>query len=138
MKAKLLILWLVAAAALPSELNKDQVKQIEEFSFIPKLNLTYQEQNTIHRKAFVALQVLDIYSTYRALKYDCVMEMNPILGDVPTIPEMVALKSIAQGHVLLKEDVSNEAFILMNTMSTLVVVNNYKVWDKARRVCGKR
>ena len=129
---------LVAAVALPSELNKVQDKQIEEFSFIPKLNLTYKEQNAIHRKAFVVLQVLDIYSTYRALKYDCAIEMNPILGDVPSVSEMVLLKSIANGYVVLQEDVSNEAFMLMNTASTLVLVNNYKVWDKARQVCGKR
>ena len=129
---------MVAALALPSELSKDQVKELEEFSFIPKLNLTYHEQNAMHRKAFVVLQVLDIYSTYRALKYDCVMEMNPILGHVPTVSEMVLLKGIANGYVVLKEDVSNEAFIAMNTASTLVLVNNYKVWDKARRVCGKR
>ena len=138
MKAKLLTLWLVAALALPSELSKDQVKELEDFSFIPKLNLTYQEQNAMHRKAFVALQVLDIYSTYRALKYDCAVEMNPILGHVPTVSEMVLLKGIANGYVVLQEDVSNEAFIVMNTASTLVLVNNYKVWDKARRVCGKR
>lgn len=129
---------MVAALALPSELSKDQVKQLEEFSFIPKLNLTYQEQNGMHRRAFVALQVLDIYSTYRALKYDCAIEMNPILGDIPTVSEMVLLKSIANGYVLLHEDVSNQAFMIMNTASTLVLVNNYKVWDKARRVCGKR
>lgn len=129
---------MVAAVALPSELNKVQDKQIEEFSFIPKLNLTYKEQNAIHRKAFVVLQVLDIYSTYRALKYDCAIEMNPILGDVPSVSEMVLLKSIANGYVVLQEDVSNEAFMLMNTASTLVLVNNYKVWDKARQVCGKR
>ena len=129
---------LVAAVALPSELNKVQDKQIEEFSFIPKLNLTYKEQNAMHRKAFVVLQVLDIYSTYRALKYDCAIEMNPILGDVPTVSEMVLLKSIANGYVVLQEDVSNEAFMLMNTTSTLVLVNNYKVWDKARQSCGKR
>ena len=129
---------LVAAVALPSELNKVQDKQIREFSFIPKLNLTYKEQNAMHRKAFVVLQVLDIYSTYRALKYDCAIEMNPILGDVPSVSEMVLLKSIANGYVVLQKDVSNEAFMLMNTASTLVLVNNYKVWDKARRVCGKR
>jgi hypothetical protein len=129
---------LVAAVALPSELNKVQDKQIQEFSFIPKLNLTYKEQNAMHRKAFVVLQVLDIYSTYRALKYDCAIEMNPILGDVPSVSEMVLLKSIANGYVVLQEDVSNEAFMLMNTASTLVLVNNYKVWDKARQACGKR
>jgi hypothetical protein len=28
--------------------------------------------------------------------------------------------------------------MLMNTASTLVLVNNYKVWDKARQACGKR
>ena len=129
---------MVAAVALPSELSKDQVKELEEFSFIPKLNLTYQERNAMHRRAFVGFQSLDIYSTYRALKYDCAIEMNPILGHVPTVPEMVLLKSVANGYVVLKEDVSNQAFIVMNTASTLVLVNNYKVWDKARRVCGKR
>lgn len=129
---------MVAALALPSELSKDQVKELEEFSFIPKLNLTYQERNAMHRRAFVGLQILDIYSTYRALKYDCAIEMNPILGYVPTVPEMVLLKSVANGYVVLKEDVSNQAFIVMNTASTLVLVNNYKIWDKARRVCGKR
>ena len=127
----------MAAAALPSELSKAQVKQIEEFTFAPALNLTYREEN-LHKKAFVALQVLDIYSTYRALKYDCVMEMNPILGHVPTLPEMITLKSIAQGHVLLNENVSDRAYIVMNTASTLVVVNNYQVWDKARKRCTKR
>jgi hypothetical protein len=64
--------------------------------------------------------------------------MNPILGHVPTVSEMVLLKSIANGYVVLQKDVSNEAFMIMNTASTLVLVNNYKVWDKARRVCGKR
>ena len=96
------------------------------------------KKNNLHKEAFIALQVLDIYSTYRALKYNCVMEMNPILGDVPTIPEMIALKSIAQGHVLFNESVSDEAYVFMNVGSTLVVVNNYQVWDKARKRCTKR
>ena len=129
---------LVAAVALPSELSKAQVKQIQEFTFAPALNLTYHEESEVHKEAFIALQILDIYSTYRALKYNCVMEMNPILGDVPTRPEMIALKSIAQGHVLFNENVSDETYIFMNVGSTLVVVNNYQVWDKARKTCTKR
>ena len=129
---------LVAAVALPSELSKAQVKQIQEFTFAPALNLTYHEENELHKEAFIALQILDIYSTYRALKYDCVEETNPILGDVPTIPQMVALKSIAQGHVLLNESVSKKEYTFMNVGSTLVVVNNYQVWNKARKRCTKR
>ena len=128
----------MAAAALPSELSKAQVKQIQEFTFAPALNLTYREKDNLHKEAFIALQVLDIYSTYRALKYNCVMEMNPILGDVPTIPQMIVLKSAAQGHVLFNESVSDEAYMFMNIGSTLVVVNNYQVWDKARKRCTKR
>ena len=50
MKAKLLTLWLVAALALPSELSKDQVKELEEFSFIPELEVTFIEQNTMHHR----------------------------------------------------------------------------------------
>ncbi len=129
---------LVAAVALPSELSKAQVKQIQEFTFAPALNLTYHEENELHKEAFIALQILDIYSTYRALKYDCVQETNPILGDVPTIPQMVVLKSIAQGHVLSNKNVSSEAYTFMNVGSTLVVVNNYQVWNKARKRCTKR
>jgi len=129
---------LVAAVALPSELSKAQVKQIQEFTFAPALNLTYHEKNDLHKEAFVALQILDIYSTYRALKYDCVVEMNPILGDVPTIPEMIALKSIAQGHILFNKNVSDKTYMFMNAGSTLVVVNNYQVWNKARKRCTKR
>ena len=129
---------LVAAVALPSELSKAQVKQIQEFTFAPALNLTYHEETELHKEAFVALQILDIYSTYRALKYDCVVEMNPILGDVPTIPEMIALKSIAQGHILFNKNVSDKTYMFMNAGSTLVVVNNYQVWNKARKRCTKR
>ncbi len=128
----------MAAAALPSELSKAQVKQIQEFTFAPALNLTYREKHNLHKEAFIALQVLDIYSTYRALKYTCVKETNPLLGDVPTLPQMVLLKGAAQGHVLFNKNVSDKAYVFMNTASTLVVVNNYQVWDKARQRCTKR
>lgn len=129
---------LVAAVALPSELSKAQVKQIQEFTFAPALNLPFHEKYELHKEAFITLQVLDIYSTYRALKYNCVMEMNPILGDVPTIPQMVLLKSIAQGYVISNDTVSDRAYAFMNVGSTLVVVNNYQVWNKARKKCTRR
>jgi len=127
---------LVAAVALPSELNKAQVKQIQEFTFAPALNLPFHEKYELHKEAFIALQVLDIYSTYRALKYNCVMD--PILGDVPTIPQMVILKSMAQGYVISNDTVSDRAYAFMNVGSTLVVINNYQVWDKARKKCTRR
>ena len=34
---------------------------------------------------FYTLQILDVYTTYDGLKYDCVKETNPIFGKNPTV-----------------------------------------------------
>ena len=41
---------------------------------------------------FVSLQLLDIYTTYRGLKYDCVEETNPLFGRRPTVSDMALTK----------------------------------------------
>ena len=41
---------------------------------------------------FTALQLADVYTTYRGLKYNCVKEINPLVGERPSVSQMVFLK----------------------------------------------
>jgi hypothetical protein len=125
---------LVAATALPSELNNQADNPYS--TTIKPLNLPFDDSKK-QKKLFVTLQFLDIYSTYRALKYNCVYEMNPLLGTVPTVPKMLTLKFITQ-YSIIEDDLSKDTMIFLNGVSGLVVINNYQVWNKARKVCGKR
>ena len=91
---------MVAALALPSELNKDQVKELEEFSFIPELEVTFIEQPTnADRIAFWTLQGLDVYTTYRGVKYKCIKEGNPLLDDTPSISRYGTVKIFYCGSI---------------------------------------
>jgi hypothetical protein len=125
---------LVAALALPSELNNQADNPYS--TTIKPLSLPFDDSKN-QKKLFVTLQFLDIYSTYRALKYDCVYEMNPLLGTVPTVPEMLTLKLITQ-YSIIEDDLSKDTMKFLNGVSGLVVINNYQVWNRARKVCGKR
>ena len=125
---------MVAALALPSELNNQADNPYS--TTIKPLNLPFDASKK-QKKLFVTLQFLDIYSTYRALKYDCVYEMNPFLGTVPTVPEMLTLKLITQ-YSIVEDDLSKDTMNFLNGVSGLVAINNYQVWNRARKVCGKR
>ena len=43
---------------------------------------------------FWALQVADVYSTVEGLKYDCIVEANPLLPKVPHLDRLVIHKAI--------------------------------------------
>ena len=89
---------------------------------------------------FWTIQALDIYSTYRGLKYNCVRESNPLLGERPGIPRLVTHKTIflypywvLQGEEIIpKEDMT-----LYNLWGTTVIHNNYVVWNRAKKVCRR-
>lgn len=91
---------------------------------------------------FVTLQVLDVYTTYRGLKYDCVSELNPIFGQRPSLDRMVLTKlailypaveyDIARGNWQQKDIRS------VNTFMAFVVGNNLTVMREAEKICIKR
>ena len=90
---------------------------------------------------FAALQVLDIYTTYNALKYNCVRELNPILGDSPTVAKMFAVKTLVLIPAI-EADIKNErlqrhTMRQVNTMMALVITNNNFVGNRAKRNCQK-
>ena len=91
---------------------------------------------------FYALQVLDVYTTERALQYNCVEEVNPILGKSPTVDDMIKLKVVALAPALWftnkREIISDQDLAQANYVMTAVVANNFDVLSEAKRNCSKR
>ena len=91
---------------------------------------------------FVTLQLLDIYTTYRGLQYDCVEEANPIFGRRPTVSDM-ALTKFAVLTPAIQYDKKNgnlnkRTIRSTNAFMAIVIGNNYNVIHKADRLCQKR
>ena len=90
---------------------------------------------------FISLQLADIYTTYRGLKYSCVKELNPFLGESPSVPQMFAFKT-AVLLPAIKSDRKNEkltpnAFNEMNFLMSIVIANNLDVLKDAKERCRK-
>lgn len=142
------MLLLAAAPMSLSAYDKAQVeadaaliKAYEEESRIFK-NINWQEEaSSAQWYTFYTLQVLDVYSTYRGLKYDCVKEANPLLGERPGVLHMVTHKTVFLSPIwaLQHEGVwTKQDLTWINTSGTLVLYNNYKVWDRAHKRCIRR
>jgi hypothetical protein len=90
---------------------------------------------------FYALQVLDVYTTDRALQYNCVEELNPILGKSPNVQDVIGLKVVllvpALWYTNKYETITDHDLGLMNYMMTSVVVNNIDVLSEAKDTCDK-
>ena len=112
----------------------------------------YEEENRIFKNldfytppsraqyiTFWTLQTLDVYTTYRGLKYDCVREGNPLLGDRPGIGHMVTHKTVFlyPFYTLPKDLVDRETMQWVNGFGTVVIINNYEVWNRAHKKCRR-
>ena len=91
---------------------------------------------------FVFLQVADVWSTYRGLKYNCVEESNPIFGKDPSIDTMIFYK-VAVLTPAIKYDKENgnlnkRTIRSTNAFMTIVIGNNMNVIQRAKRQCQKR
>ena len=90
---------------------------------------------------FYALQVLDVYTTERALQYNCVEEVNPILGKKPTANDIIGLKVFLLAPALWytnkNETITDEDLAGANYMMTAVIANNFDVWSEASSNCRK-
>jgi len=91
---------------------------------------------------FWTTQILDVYSTYKGMKYDCLYEANPLLPEVPKIHEMVGLKLTIIGGTKFVVDADKNFWYgwkLGAGISTgAIVVNNFRLINKAERKCEKR
>jgi len=91
---------------------------------------------------FVAFQLADIYTTYKGLQYECVREMNPFIGETPSLDRMfltkVAILTPAIQHDRNKGNLTPRVLNEINFLMALVIINNHKVTNNASKNCKKR
>ena len=90
---------------------------------------------------FWGIQIADIHSTSEGIKYDCINEANPLLPKIPTIAEMVALKSVVlvpTYSAIGWENITRAELVAPLILGAGVVSHNYHLVDKARERCNLR
>ena len=126
------------------QIEKDS-KLIEEAIGARRKRFRFDFQEPIEKShviTFVVLQMADVYTTYRGLKYDCVYETNPILGKNPNVQSMLLTKAIVLTPALKfdydKGKLTPKIMSEMNFLMSLVIANNYDVLRKAKKYCAKK
>ena len=101
------------------------------------LNLPFNNSNQVepwHWGIFYTLQALDVYTTLRGVKYNCIYEMNPLLPEKPTASELILFKGAILSFInifpLYKLD--DHHLLPSTTLTGLVVYNNFKVEKRAK------
>ena len=91
---------------------------------------------------FIFLQVADIYTTYRGLKYECVEEANPLFGKNPTVETMAmykfALLTPAIQYDRKHGNLNKASMRGNNTFMMFIIGNNLNVLERAENRCNKR
>lgn len=119
--------------------NSELCKSIETNN-LPVFDMTPRTTNG-QWVAFWTFQILDAYSTSRALKYDCVKEINPLFTERPSNTRVVLTKSVLLLPGLLYNDyyktVSPEELNDTNMLYSVVVANNFRLLNQAKDSCNK-
>ena len=125
----------------PYYCDSNPVECIPLPNLIPKFELQPETTNT-QWIAFFTFQLLDVYSTSKALKYDCVKEINPIYTESPNDVRLVATKTLMLAPALLYNDgykkVTPEELNTTNAVYMFVVENNFRLLNEAKRHCNLR
>ena len=90
---------------------------------------------------FYTLHAADVWSTIKGMKYDCVVEQNPLLPRVPHRDRLLLHKAIflSPFEILFTEDaISNREMIFPITVASWVVYSNLEVIESAKQNCNKR
>ena len=109
------------------------------------LELTFEDTQLVTptRFNFYLMQSLDVYSTYRGLKYPCVYEANPIVfgGSEPSVLELILFKAVVIGTVKSIYEHNPEDWQYFQTAANyatgLAVFNNFQVMSDAKSRCPK-
>ena len=93
--------------------------------------------------SFYLIQSLDVYSTYRGLKYPCITEANPFVfgGSKPSALELVLFKAVIIGMMRSMYGHNVEEWEYFQTAANYTtgyaVVNNFNIIRKAKDICPK-
>ena len=78
-------------------------------------------------------------TTAEGLNYDCISELNPLLGERPSTLRLVAHKGIVFGtswNTFIDNTTENDLSIA-NLITGIVVLNNIDVINDAQDTCNK-
>jgi len=124
------------------ETIKDTLAQQHVDTFQPKVILDLppfiDPATRLQWVLFYTLQILDVYSTDRAVQYSCVTEVNPLLGKSPTAKDLILLKVILLGPGLYYSNkyegtITDADLAASNYLMTAVVANNFDVYSQAKK-----
>ena len=110
------------------------------------LELTFREDTrlvTPTRFSFYLIQSLDVYSTYRGLKYSCVYEKNPLVlgGSEPSAAELILFKAVVIGAMKSIYGQSPDEWQFFQTAANYTtgyaVINNFNIIREAKDWCPK-
>jgi hypothetical protein len=90
---------------------------------------------------FYALHAADVWSTVEGMKYDCVIERNPLLPRVPRRDRLLLHKAIflSPFGMLFEEDaITNREMIFPMAVVSWAIYSNLKVIDRAKDRCNLR
>ena len=117
---------------------KWQVKEEQNFT----IDYWTEREKRMIDILFFSSQILDVYSTYRGLKYDCITEANPLLPSVPDLTELIGLKLIVIGGIeSLSSGDTNFWYgwkLGAGVTTSAVTLNNFRLLRKAQRRCQRR
>lgn len=103
------------------------------------LDVEWHEPATpLHVYTLVGLQLLDVATTaYAVRKYDCIVELNPLLPRRPNVGDLLLLKALP---LVFVDDwhATDEELAPATFVTAVVVLNNFDVIDTARRRCSSR
>ena len=121
--------------------------ELEDVTSKPlSLELTFREDTrlvTPTRFSFYLIQSLDVYSTYRGLKYSCVYEKNPLVlgGSEPSAAELILFKAVVIGVMKSIYGQNPDEWQFFQTAANYTtgyaVVNNFNIIRDAKDWCPK-
>ena len=112
-------------------------KTLLDLSFVDTQLVTPTQFN------FYLIQSLDMYSTYRGLKYSCITEANPFVfgGSKPSALELVLFKAVIIGTMKSIYGQHPDEWQFFQTAANYTtgyaVVNNFNIIRKAKDICPK-
>ena len=111
------------------------LKSIEYSSKVNLKRLQFIDQDKTDLYIWYALNALDVYTTYDGLsESNEIMELNPLLGERPSLAQLIIFKSIVDYYIDPVYLHRNDPQLLndFNKVLGLVVINNRHVKNKIK------
>ena len=111
---------------------------------LPSITLKFEIHPVTTRSqwtVFWSLQVLDAFTTAKAVKYDCVKEINPFFTERPSELRVITTKSILLAPTIIQQRetgfVTRSELMSTNILYAMVVANNIDHLTNAKQNCNK-